>query len=109
MEECRSTEEVSFALIANSGDARSLAYDALAAVKKGDFVSCEELIAKSDEALLAAHQAQTDLLFREAQGQKTEMSVLLVHAQDHFMTSMLAIELVKEIIELYQDKLGGQK
>lgn len=93
---------VSMTLIANSGDARSMAFGALEAAKAGNFEEADELLKKSDEAATLAHKAQTELLFKEANGDHTDVNVLLVHAQDHLMTSMLASELIKEIILLYK-------
>lgn len=37
------------------------------------------------------------------------MGILLVHAQDHLMTSMLAIELIQELIVLHRDKADREK
>lgn len=95
---------VSMTIIANSGDARSYAYGALEAAKAGNFEEADELLKKSDESATLAHKAQTDLLFKEANGEHQEVNVLLVHAQDHLMTSMLAVELIKEIILLYKNR-----
>lgn len=95
---------VSMTIIANSGDARSYAYGALEAAKVGNFEEADELLKKSDESATLAHKAQTDLLFKEANGEHQEVNVLLVHAQDHLMTSMLAVELIKEIILLYKNR-----
>lgn len=53
-----------------------------------------------------AHKAQTDLLFNEMNGNPTPVNVLLVHSQDHLMTSMLAQELIKEMIIMYKN--GGK-
>lgn len=91
-------------LIANSGDARSFAFQALASAKKGQFIDAMRLMKKSEEMSIQAHKAQTDLLVNEANGIKTEINVLLIHAQDHLMTSLLAQELIKEIIYLHKDK-----
>lgn len=99
-----SSEMVSFGIIANAGDARSYAFGALEEAKKGNFEEAEVLLKKSDEAATLAHKAQTELLFKEANGEKTPVDVLLVHAQDHLMTSMLAVELIKEMITLYKNK-----
>ncbi len=101
-------EQIPFQLIANAGAARSLAFEALNAAKKGDFDKADELMTQSKEAALAAHQTQTDLLSAEAQaqedgGEHLPVDVLLVHAQDHLMTAMLAQELVSEIIDLYRN------
>lgn len=98
------SEMVSFGIIANAGDARSYAFGALEEAKKGNFEEAEELLKKSEEAATLAHKAQTDLLFKEVNGEKTPVDVLLVHAQDHLMTSMLAVELIKEMITLYKNK-----
>lgn len=95
---------ISFNIIANSGDARSFAFGALEAAKAGNFEEADELLKKSEEAATIAHKAQTELLFKEANGEKNEVNVLLVHSQDHLMTSMLAQELIKEIILLYKNK-----
>jgi len=43
-------------------------------------------------------------LVQEANGDSITVNVLLVHSQDHLMTSMLALELIKEIVELYEVK-----
>lgn len=97
-------EMISFGIIAHAGDARSYAFGALAAAKAGNFEEAAELLKQSDAAAVEAHHMQTDLLINEANGNKTQVDVLLVHAQDHLMTSMLAVELVKELIELYKNK-----
>lgn len=95
---------ISMTIIANSGDARSYAFQALQEAKSGNFEEAEKLLAKSKESENIAHKAQTELLFKEANGDKQDVNVLLVHAQDHLMTSMLAAELIKEIILLYKNK-----
>ncbi|OCN06197.1 PTS cellobiose transporter subunit IIA [Erysipelotrichaceae bacterium MTC7] len=98
------TEMVSFGIIANAGDAHTLAFNALQKAKVGNIDEAEELLKKSDDAINLAHKSQTELLFKEANGEKTAIDVLLIHAQDHLMTSMIAIELIKEIILLYKRK-----
>lgn len=97
-----SAEEITFGLIAYSGQARSAAYDALEKAKAGIFDEAAELMKTAEEAQLQAHNIQTELLTKEAQGKHTAVDVLLVHAQDHLMTSILAVELIQQIIELYQ-------
>lgn len=104
MDENSAVDVVSMSIIANSGDARSYAFHALEEAKIGNFAQAKELLAKSDQAATLAHKAQTDLLFAEANGEKQEINVLLIHSQDHLMTSMLAVELIKEIVLLYAEK-----
>lgn len=97
-------EEVAMTLISFSGDARASAFQALQEAKAGNFEKADELMAQSREQFTQAHHSQTELLFAEAQGNKVEVNVLLVHAQDHLMTSMLAQELIAELIDVYKTK-----
>lgn len=97
-------EEISMSLIAYAGDARTLAYQALAQAKQGNFLEAHKLMAQSEEKSVLAHKVQTDLLFAEANGEAIEVNILLIHAQDHMMTGMLAQELIKELIEMYESR-----
>ena len=97
-------EMISFALIAAAGSARSLAFEALAAAHAHDFERADDLLAQSKQAGLDAHEQQTALLVKEANGEHTPVDVMLVHAQDHLMTSMLAQELIEELIYLHREK-----
>lgn len=104
MEENSALDLVSMTIIANSGDARSFAFSALEAAKTEKLDEAHELLKKAEKSANLAHKAQTELLFAEANGEKTPINVLLIHSQDHLMTSMLAIELIREIVLLYERK-----
>lgn len=91
------TEMVSFQLVAAAGEARSLAFEALEKAKAGDFDAAAKLMKQSKDAGIKAHHIQTQLLSTEAAGEHLSVDVLLVHAQDHLMCSMLAQELVQEL------------
>ena len=95
-------EEVILGLIMHSGEARSYAMEAIQAAKEGKIEYAKELISKSDEELGYAHNAQTSLIQAEAGGDKVEFSLLMCHAQDHFMTSMTLKDLANEIIDIYK-------
>lgn len=97
-------EEVVMGLIINAGQARSLAYSALKQAKLGDFTAAAVLMTESRAALNEAHQVQTQLIESDAGEGKMKVSLVLVHAQDHLMTSMLARELIAELIELYENR-----
>ena len=103
MEENKTLEEISFSLIANAGDVRSLAFQALQEAKNKNFEKSQELLEQSKKSALAAHKMQTQLLTGEANGNSYEVNVLLVHAQDHLMTSMLAEELIKGMIDIRKE------
>ena len=95
-------EEVVMGLIINSGNARSLAYTALRQAKQGDFATAKTTMDQSRQALSEAHRVQTQLIESDEGEGKIKVSLVLVHAQDHLMTSMLARELVAELIELHE-------
>ena len=97
-------ESVAMELITYSGNARSMAFQALEEAKQGNFEKAEELMAESKKENGKAHEAKSDLRFAEDNGKKVEVGRLLVHAQDHLMTSKLAIELIQELIILYKEK-----
>ena len=95
-------EEIIMGLIINSGQARSIAYAALKKAKQGDFAQAKKMMEQSRAALNEAHKIQTRLIGDDQGVGKTKVSLVLVHAQDHLMTSMLARELVTELIELHE-------
>lgn len=93
---------LAFQLILFAGNGRSYAMEAIEEAKKGNFQKAEELIKKAGEEISKAHSFQTELIQQEAQGQTVDVNILLVHAQDHLMTSMVVRDLANEIIELYK-------
>lgn len=97
-------ETVAMQIIAYSGDARTKAYLALQKAKDKDFESAYTMMEEAKAASIVAHKAQTELLFSEARGEIVPINILLVHSQDHLMTSMLALELIEEMILLYGNK-----
>ena len=97
-------EEISMMIIANSGAARSNAFGALSAAKKGEFDEAEGLLKEAEEGLQVAHESHRELLKLDATGQVDRVSILLCHAQDHLMGSALAVDLIKEMVALYKDK-----
>ncbi len=96
-------DQIIMGLILNAGDAKQHIYQALSFVKEGDYESSEDEIAKADAALLEAHNLQTQFLAQEAGGTKTEITALFVHSQDHLMTTITEINLIKEMIDLRKE------
>lgn len=93
-------------LIMHSGNAKSECMEAVQLAKTGDIAAANDKMALANEAIIEAHHAQTALLQQEAQGQKVEVSLLLVHAQDHLMNSITFRDLAKEIIDLHSKFKG---
>lgn len=101
-------EEISFQIISAAGDAQSMMLKALANAREGVFAKAESMMKQADKELLKAHKSQTGLIMKEAQGEKSEYSVLMVHAQDHLMNAMLSKQLIGEMIKMYKD-IKGEK
>ncbi|MCT4777371.1 MULTISPECIES: PTS lactose/cellobiose transporter subunit IIA [Exiguobacterium] len=93
-------QQLSFMIILHAGNARSSAFEAIAAAKRGEVETAEAKMKEADAAFLEAHKMQTELLQEEARGTASDMSVLLVHAQDHLMTAMTVKELAIEMIDM---------
>ncbi|MDR4948069.1 PTS lactose/cellobiose transporter subunit IIA [Neobacillus cucumis] len=95
---------ISFQLILHSGNARSLAMEAMQDARNKDYEQADQKIKESENELLLAHKFQTQLIQREAGGDKYDIPILLVHAQDHLMTAMTVKDMAIEIIELRKEK-----
>jgi PTS system cellobiose-specific IIA component len=87
-------------IIINAGDCKNHAYMALSLVNEGKYEEAENEMQLANDALGKAHDAQTEMLQKEASGEKVELSVLFVHAQDHLMTSISEKNLIEQSIEL---------
>ena len=93
-------ETVIFEIILHAGNARAEAYEALAAARTGDFAAAAARLAKAEEEIGVAHRAQADTIQREAAGDKQEVSLLAVHAQDHLMTAIAEKNLISHMIDM---------
>ena len=89
-------ELICFQLIANSGAAKSSFVEAIQLAKKGQFEDANEKLEEAEEAFVEAHKIHAELIQKEAGGEKTEFSLLFMHAEDQL--------LAQELIELYRNK-----
>ena len=94
--------ELSFQLILHSGNARSCAMEAIALQKQGKSSEAQDKLKEAEEEFVAAHKIQTSLIQQEVNGEKFDIPMLLIHAQDHLMTSMTTKDLAIEIVELHE-------
>ena len=92
----------SFQIIAQAGDSKGYAMDAIKAAKAGDFVKAEENLKKANQGLLNAHRLQTDMIAQEAGGDQVPVNIILVHSQDHLSMAMTAMDLAEQSIEMYR-------
>ncbi|QIK70299.1 PTS lactose/cellobiose transporter subunit IIA [Erysipelothrix sp. HDW6C] len=87
------------ALIMHGGNAKGLAIQAIKYARNDDFIEAEKSMNACDKELNIAHKAQTEFLVAEAQGSATELSLLMIHGQDHIMNAITTRDLAFEMIE----------
>ena len=95
-------------MISAAGDSKAKAFEALKKVKESKYDAARALLQEAREIDLEAHKIQTQLITAEMSGgeNKPEVGLLMVHAQDHYMTSQLARDLIEEMINVFEAKEG---
>lgn len=93
---------MSFGLVAHTGEATNHFYQAIEAARAGNFVTAEDELKQGNQAIVEAHETQTGLLRDEVAGKGVEFSLLLVHAQDHLMTTILFERVARELVDVYR-------
>ena len=91
-----------FEIILNSGNARAIVHEAFEAMHHGEYDLAAERLEQANEEFLKAHQAQTNLLQEYAGGTEVKVEIIMVHAQDHLMTTITLREVALEMLELYK-------
>lgn len=94
--------QVVMGLIMNAGNAKGEAIAALAAAKENNFSEAESRMKAANDALVEAHNTQTSLLTVEASGNNSEVTLLMVHSQDHLMNAISYLGLTQELIDVYK-------
>ena len=97
-------ELICFQLIANSGAAKSCFVEAIQLAKKGFFEDANAKLVEAEEAFVEAHKIPAELIQKEASGEKTEFSLLFMHAEDQMASTELVQLLAQELIELYRER-----
>lgn len=91
-------ELVSFQLISNVGEARSALFEAMRAAREECFEEADRLVIDAEDSLVKAHESHSSLIMQEASGDKVQISLLLMHAEDQLMTTELLKGMAKEVI-----------
>ncbi len=96
------TLDLAMALIAGAGDAKSDSMEAIMAAKEGRFADARALIEHASASLQETHDTQTALIRDEMTGKAHEVTLLMVHAQDHLCTAQMMRDLAIEFTDLYE-------
>lgn len=93
-------------MISAAGESKAKAFEALRKVKECKYAEAKDLLKQATKIDLEAHKIQTKLITAEMAGgdHKPEIGLLMVHAQDHYMTSQLARDLIEEMIYVFESK-----
>lgn len=94
-------EQVVMEIIVNAGEARSLCFEALQLARKGKLDDARAKVKLSRDCINQAHLTQTQLIERDQGEGKVPMTLVMVHAQDHLMTTIVVQELAVEMLELH--------
>ncbi|MCP3763713.1 PTS lactose/cellobiose transporter subunit IIA [Domibacillus sp. A3M-37] len=89
-------------LIVNAGNGRSKAMESIILAKEGKYLDARKKLEEAAEDLGKAHHLQTSLIQQEAGGEKKEVTLLMIHAQDHLMNAMTVKDLAAEFVDLYE-------
>lgn len=95
--------ELSFQIIMNSGEARSMAMEAISKARSGEIEEAKTMIKDARAEINKAHRHQTNLIQAEANGEKNDVTVLLIHSQDHLMNGMTVLDMAEEFINVYEE------
>lgn len=95
--------ETAMSLIAGAGDSKSYSMEAIAYARRGEIAEARDCVQKAKTAMIEVHDTQTSLIRSEMSGEaESEITLLMVHAQDHLTSAMLMREMAEEFIVLYE-------
>ena len=93
---------IAFELILHSGNARTLIHEAYDLMEDNNFKRADTKLAEATDELVLAHRVQTSLLQDYAKGDEIIIAIIMVHAQDHLMTTMTLKEVAERMKVLYE-------
>ena len=94
--------QTTMGLIINAGNAKSFAVEAIKAAKAANFTEAHSKLDEAQKALVDAHNTQTGMLTKEAQGEHAQVTLLMVHSQDHLMTAITFVDLATNFVDVYE-------
>lgn len=90
-------------IIAHAGEGKSLAMEALASCRAGNYADTDSLLAKSSEVIAGAHEVHRQILAQSATDAEMPVSFLLVHAADYMTAAGVCRDLVEEMVCMYKE------
>lgn len=94
--------EISFKIITFAGEAKSNAMLAIYAAKANNFAEAKAKLDQANKDIIVASEQHADLIQKEAQGNKIDVPLLLLHAEDQLLTTQTLILMAEEFVNLYK-------
>ena len=94
--------EVAMGLIAKAGDSRGYCMEAIDAAREGTLEEARACLEKAADGMVEAHGIQTQLIRSEMTGAGQDVSLLMVHAQDHLNLALIMRDIAEEFIAVYE-------
>ena len=95
-------ELISFQIISAVGTARSMYIEAIQLAKEGMIAEAREQIVEGEKVFTEGHHAHAQLVQQEANGEKVEFQLLLMHAEDQLMSAEGFKIIATEFIDVYE-------
>lgn len=89
-------------IITYAGVAKSSYIQAMQLAKKHQFSEADRMLHEGDNVLKQAHKFHMEMLQKEAEENEPQVSMLLLHAEDQFMSCETIKLMVQEFIELFK-------
>ncbi len=103
MEKIENLSNIAMNVITYAGLAKSNYIQALRAYKNKDIETYDKLMKEADESLSTAHKAHHEAITLEMSTGDAQISLLLAHAEDQFMSCETIKLLIVEFIELFNE------
>lgn len=88
--------------VAIAGTAKSFGKEAIAYANGGEFEKARETYLEAKKHFLQVHGSHFELIQQEASGEPVDLSLLLIHMEDHIMTTSLFLDGVEDQINLIE-------
>ena len=95
-------EETSLRIISNVGMAKSLYIQAIEKAKTGQIEEAKDLLIEGKKYYIEGHKAHSEILRKEASGEKLDLNLLLVHSENHLSSTEIMEYISNQVIFLYK-------
>lgn len=88
--------------VAIAGTSKSLGKEALKEANQGNFQKARELFNEAKKNFIEVHNCHFDFIQKESSGERVDICLLLIHMEDHIMTTGLFLDTLEDQINLIE-------